>query len=283
MKTTYSFSVVRYIHDVVGGEFVNVGVALYSPENNFVDAICTRQYGRLSKLFIEVDGKQFRSVMNLLEARLCEVRKQLESEIQFDPKPKNVLEILHQVLPLDDSSLQFSSPGGGLTSNPQKTLEDLFERYVQRYNEKTAHVLRDKDEIWKVFKRGLDKRDITRYLRPHVITTSDYEYHFEHSWKNGQWRTLEPISFDLTSSDGIKEKATNWLGRAMALQNAKESFRLYLLLGKPTDKDLMQSYQKAENILNKISIDKVLVKEADAETFALEVQNDIRRHTEEEE
>jgi hypothetical protein len=29
MKTPYSFSVLRYIHDVVTGEFINVGVALF--------------------------------------------------------------------------------------------------------------------------------------------------------------------------------------------------------------------------------------------------------------
>jgi hypothetical protein len=32
MKTTYSFTILRYVHDIATGEFVNMGVALYAPE-----------------------------------------------------------------------------------------------------------------------------------------------------------------------------------------------------------------------------------------------------------
>ena len=38
MKTPYTFSTLRYVHDVVSGEFVNVGVALYAPDTRFADA-----------------------------------------------------------------------------------------------------------------------------------------------------------------------------------------------------------------------------------------------------
>ena len=136
MKTTYTFSVVRYVHDVVGGEFVNVGVVLYAPQENYIDAVCTKKYGRLSGLFVEVDGTQFRTMMNFLETRIDEARRKLEGELQFDGKPKDVLEILYHVIPKDDSSLQFSASGGGLTTNPAKTLDELYERYVERIRKK---------------------------------------------------------------------------------------------------------------------------------------------------
>ena len=32
MKTAYSFVVLRYVHDVMIGEFVNIGVTLYAPD-----------------------------------------------------------------------------------------------------------------------------------------------------------------------------------------------------------------------------------------------------------
>ena len=35
MKIPYSFSVLRYIHDVVTGEFANVGVVLFAPGQVF--------------------------------------------------------------------------------------------------------------------------------------------------------------------------------------------------------------------------------------------------------
>jgi hypothetical protein len=41
MKAAYSFSVLRYVHDPVTQEFVNIGVAVFSPEARYFRAICT--------------------------------------------------------------------------------------------------------------------------------------------------------------------------------------------------------------------------------------------------
>jgi hypothetical protein len=278
MKTAYSFSVIRYVHDVVGGEFVNVGVALYAPQENYIDALCTKKYGRLSKLFVEVNGQQFRTLMNFLEIRIADARRKLETELQFDGKPEDVLEILYMVIPKDDSSLQFSSSGGGLTSNPTKTLEDLYERYVERYSEKAQHFARDDQEVWKIFKRPLEERRVVKYLQPHLVASTDYEYQFDHAWKNNQWRMLEPVSFDLENPESIKEKAARWLGRAVALQSSKEEFKLYLLLGKPSREDLMKAYTKAENLLHQIPVPKEFVREGEEDAFAAYVQSEIEQH-----
>jgi hypothetical protein len=53
MKTTFTYTVLRYVHDIATGEFVNMGVALYAPEAKYVSAICNSRYGRLSKMFLE--------------------------------------------------------------------------------------------------------------------------------------------------------------------------------------------------------------------------------------
>ena len=47
MKTAYSYSVLRYMHDAVTQELINIGVAVYSPEGKFFDAICTTSYRRI--------------------------------------------------------------------------------------------------------------------------------------------------------------------------------------------------------------------------------------------
>jgi hypothetical protein len=279
MKTRYTFSVIRYMHDIVGGEFVNVGVALYAPQENYIDAVCTKRYGRLSGLFVEVDGVQFRSMMNFLEIRIDEARRKLESELQFDGKPNDVLEILYRVIPKDDSSLQFSASGGGLTTNPAKTLDELYERYVERYSEKKSVTTRNDDDVWKVFRKPLEEKRVTKYLQSHVIVANDYEYAFERAWKNNQWHVLEPLSFDLENADSIKEKAARWLGRTVALHGATEEFKLYLLMGKPSQERLMQAYTKAENLLNRIPVAKEFIREGEEEAFAMKVQSEIEHHT----
>lgn len=281
MKTQYSFAIVRYVHDVVGGEFVNVGIVLYAPEQDYVDAMCTKKYGRLSRLFIDVDGTQFRSLMNFLEVRIDNARRTLESELQFDGKPRDVSEVVSRIIPKDDSSFQFSPSGSGLTTNPQRTLEELFERYVERYAQTRTITTRDEQEIWKTFKRPLEQKRVVKYLRPHQIVARDYEYEFEHAWKNSQWHVLEPVSFDLESSSSIKDKAARWLGKALALQDSKEQFKLFLLLGKPTNEQLLHAYTNAENILNRIPGNKELVREDEADSFASSIESEIAQHSEE--
>lgn len=36
MKTTFTYTVLGYVHDIATGEFVNMGVALYAPEAKYV-------------------------------------------------------------------------------------------------------------------------------------------------------------------------------------------------------------------------------------------------------
>ena len=44
MKTPYTFSVLRYVHDPVSTEFVNIGVAVYAPAAKYLSALCTTHY-----------------------------------------------------------------------------------------------------------------------------------------------------------------------------------------------------------------------------------------------
>ena len=48
---SYTYSVLRYVHDVTSGEFVNVGVALYAPKARYLGALCRTTYSRLNKVF----------------------------------------------------------------------------------------------------------------------------------------------------------------------------------------------------------------------------------------
>ena len=89
---------------------------------------------------------------------------------------------------------------------------------------------------------------------------------------------IEPLSFDLENADSIKEKAARWLGRTVALEGAVEEFKLYLLMGKPSQERLMQAYTKAENLLHKMPVAKEFIREGEEEAFALEVQSEIEQH-----
>ncbi len=73
MKTNYSNITLRYLHDVVTGEFANIGVVLYSPEQRFLEARFTTSYERLNAIFLKIDHLHFRALMRYLANRFEEI------------------------------------------------------------------------------------------------------------------------------------------------------------------------------------------------------------------
>ncbi|HBR17087.1 MAG TPA: hypothetical protein DD725_05700 [Deltaproteobacteria bacterium] len=220
MKIPYSFTVLRYVHDVLSGEFINVGVVLFAPSAKFLDARCTAKYGRLSKMFSDVNKDHFRKSARFIQDRMEEEGRRLRDELQLEKVPGGIKEVAAKVLPVDDSSLQFSPEGYGLTDDPQKTLDQIYSRYVEKYHEKVERQRRTEDDVWRTFKKPLEEKKVLEHLKPHIIASKDYELEFKHCRKNDVWHAYQPISFDLQDADEIVEKAARWVGRMMSIDDS---------------------------------------------------------------
>lgn len=187
MRTPYRFSVLRYFHDPLTQEFVNIGVAVYSEQEAFLAAICTTHYSRVTHLFTKVDGNRFWQLNRYIQEQVNAIGASLRTELPFE-SGRTIDKILAKVLPPDDSSLQFSTPAGvGLSSDLERTLAELFERYVERYALRSTITGRDDEDVWKVFREPLEKRHITSRLSIKRIQASSYEYEFQRAWKNRIW------------------------------------------------------------------------------------------------
>jgi DUF3037 family protein len=137
MKVAYSFSTLRYVHDPVTQEFVNVGVAIFSPEARYFRAICTPSYSRVTRMFGKIDGQGFRQFSRHIQDRICAMGQAYSSASA--PEGKLTMEgMLAKILPADDSALQFSSVGVGLSGDLDRTLNELYQRHVQRYSPASA-------------------------------------------------------------------------------------------------------------------------------------------------
>jgi hypothetical protein len=279
MKTPYSFTVLRYFHDVMTGEFVNVGVVLYSPQPNFLDCRITQLYGRLSKVFGEVNGDHFRKIVKYISSQLEEKGDRLKTELPFT-KYQSVLDVVGTVLPPDNSSLQFSPAGYGVAEDLQKTLEHLYLRYVEKYQERPAKYSRSDEDVWRTFKKPLEENHVLAHLTSHQMVSPNYEYVFEYAWKNNIWHINQPISLDLIEPSYIIEKANNWLGKMTNLtENNESTFKMYFLLGEPSNPKAKSALIKAKNIIHKIPCDHDFISEGEAEKFAEELRNKIKEHS----
>jgi hypothetical protein len=278
MKTTFTYTVLRYVHDIATGEFVNMGVALYAPEAKYVSAICNPRYGRLSKMFLDVNGDGLRSLMRYIQARFEEQAGKLSSELPLEGQPRSIMDIAVSVLPRDDSSLQWSEPNGGFSEDPAATLEQLYCRLVEKYEQRMQVPSRTDDDVWRVYRKELETEQVLARLQPKRIVGKDYDHEFQHAWKNGIWNLFQPVSMDLQDTDSIYDKANRWLGRAFNLKESEEEFRLWMLIGEPRIEKLRPAYNRALNILHKMPVQKRFVTEQEAARFSQELGQEMARH-----
>jgi hypothetical protein len=108
--------------------------------------------------------------------------------------------------------------------------------------------------------------------------SADHPPPFSHAWKNGLWHCLEPLSFDLASAEGIKEKAHKLLGRMLSVKDSGEDFKLYLLLGEPRDEALRPAYEKALKNLRKLPVENELIFESEAIDFTNRLAEQMEVH-----
>lgn len=246
----YEFAVIKYVHDILTGEFINVGLSLIAPSINYSNIKCKSTSRRIKKTFPDVNSSFLKMQLKHLE---CIFDKQNSKNLSLI-NSENLEKLMLNVLPHDDSSLQWEVIGSGISNDIEATFANLFEKYVMKYEEKNIYDHKSDEDVWRVFKKDLKSREILSLVKPHTITTNDDELVFKHTLKNGSLHCLEALSFDLTTPEGIKDKARNWLGKVTSVSESKESFEIYYIVSSPSDKRLQTAFNNALRILKKSEI-----------------------------
>ncbi len=128
----YEFCTLRYFHDVWTGEFLNIGVVLFSPEQDFLGWRIDHETQRPSSTFGDINKELLQGFTLNLAHLLQQTSQNIKSHPQVS-KREGLSEILTRLLPHDDSSFQWGPMGGGITNSPEREFESLYERYVGRY------------------------------------------------------------------------------------------------------------------------------------------------------
>ncbi len=273
----YEFSVLRYVHDTLTGEFVNVGVVMYSAKDKWVAAQCRSTYSRVSAVFPDLNSSHFKKMMKFIQTEISETNDRISSELPLN-HPDSLRSLLHALLPKDDSALQWSTISAGITRDLQSELAILFERYVSHYDIKSTRERRTEQEIWKDFSNTLKSLNLPEKFEAKKISVQDDEVVFQHSWKNGIWHCIEPLSFDLIDQDYFKDKAHRWLGQLSSIKNAEDEFKVYLLVSPPSEAELNPAFTKALSILKKIPVESEIYLESDAPKLAEVIHRKMEAH-----
>jgi hypothetical protein len=281
LKRRYSYTVLRYVHDPLTAEFVNVGLVVHFPDSSLGPAILkvgTRNtIGRMRDMFPDLDRSAFSATMRTINKMLSKLADRLASERMFTSEG-DAFTFAQQVLPSDDSSLQWSPMGSGVADDPDKTFQRLYSRLVAKYDLRIIQ-RRSDEEVWKPVRQRLEERGLPITLEPKTIVGSDDKIEFRHAWKNGAWHVYEPVSLDLAEADGIYSKVHRWLGQLTSVApDAVEEFHPYFIVGAPSDPSLEPAYRRALKILKKSPVEVEVFEETEIDQLVDRIEDEVRAH-----
>ncbi|MBI2927517.1 MAG: DUF3037 domain-containing protein [Verrucomicrobia bacterium] len=277
-KTPFSYVVLRYMHDVLTREFVNVGVLLHAPRAGFLGFEKLSSLDRAKAMFPGLQSDSLRDLLRFLASRAEEIHSKTSELLDRDVLSADA--VANSLLPMDDSALQWSAPGGGITDEPQQTLKELFERLVTRHLKAHPPTRRDDADVWKPFERELRQRNVLHRLQEKTLAVGELRHRFENAWQppGGYLRLFQPLSFDLLEPSDIVEKAVRWGALIHQLRKADPDFFIYLLLGRPSGQGhSLQAFQQASETLREDTGErKELVAEDEAPAFATAIEKEIK-------
>jgi hypothetical protein len=279
MTTAFTYRILRYVHDPVAGETLNIGVILFAPGAPYLGVVVDTHYERLSKTFSGFDGENFRQILRRLEVAVSRFRQTNLDVLPLTRLPETVDQITRQIWPDEDLSFTMGPTLAGVAEeHPEEELCDIFDRFVLSQYPRDEKQRRTDEEVWNVYKRPLADRALTPMLRPKGISTRDFQITFDYAFRNDNWHVLQPISLDVVRPESMQRKAAQWLGYCTELRSSQDLARVYLLLGEPQLRAHKTAYEKAKNILNKIPVKHEIVEERDAEQFADHLRTYMKRH-----
>ena len=271
----HQYQLLRYIHDRVTGEFVNVGVVVFSKEDAFLEAKVLTRYGRISQFYGEFDGHFLLKTIKNIQLQCEKASKKLE----FFSDATSIEQLTSNILAKDDSSLYFTDAKTALDINPSILLNELYNRLVDRFNKENIDTQNADTKAWKgIYKQYFEKYGLEKKLKEHKIKTVSDEIKFDKAWKNGVWHCYQTVSFDLKNADSIKDKVYKWVGKINQIRTTDEDLNLYLLTSEPKEHKELNAFVDA---LLKFDTNKhvkvTIVKEHEADGFALQVKEEMEQ------
>ncbi len=273
----YQYQIIRYVHDHFTGEFVNVGVVVYSKEERFLASKITNKYQRITQMFPEANGKLVVHILNKFKLSLNKIALELDELFA----PSDFLEqITNSILIRDNNAIQFSEARMAIDVNLESAIDDLYNSQVEKYVvSKLAKVTLLDDEVWRLnYKNYFEKYGVDKRLQEHIVKVPKDFISFDKSWKNEIWHCYEPLSFVLKEKDSVKDKVYKWAGKLQGLQYAQEPLHLTLLTRISSNHEdlisFINAYLKVE--LGNLKVD--IVTEDMAEQLAMKIQREMKLH-----
>jgi hypothetical protein len=189
-----SYYLVRYVPHAEREEFLNIGLLLYSAEEQFLDCLFTRDFRRVKRFHPQADREFLRDLQSHFEQQI----QQHEDNLQ------GFLDELKQSL---SNAIQLAPARPVLTAEPQAQSQQLFERLVggQQADFPAAHTrMRIKQHLVEALRRArvLSDKHLERHIPAEPLTHSGNPFHFDFGYRpafaagkpNGHLKLIHALS-----------------------------------------------------------------------------------------
>lgn len=182
------FSLIRYVPDVVKGEFANIGVVLREAGKGAVVRF-TRDWTRVRCLDAEAD-------IGLLEALESEIAERLRGELNGSSKP--VMELLEDTL---SNSVQITEMRATLAESLPSEMEQLLRMYVEPLKAPaTRRKLSGRAAIAGRMRDEFERAGVWRLMRKKIAaaqyTQTGDPLRLDCGYRNGQVRMFQAVTLD---------------------------------------------------------------------------------------
>ncbi len=123
-KVVYEFAIIRVVPKVERGEFLNVGVILFSKKKQYIDMKYTLNKNRLLSFSNEIDIEELQAYLQAWES-ICHGKSE-GGKIGELPIPER----FRWLTASKSTILQCSPVHPGLGEDMEQILKDLFRKYV---------------------------------------------------------------------------------------------------------------------------------------------------------
>lgn len=129
----YHYALLRYIHQAAAEEFVNVGVALWMPDQRRFLFELSGNAARLKGFFADFDVEKYQTLVEDLRHRLQALASSEQTRV--------LIVQLRRAIPDESAGFSYSLPMGGITLNAERRVRELYEEYVGKHEQATRESL----------------------------------------------------------------------------------------------------------------------------------------------
>jgi Protein of unknown function (DUF3037) len=273
----YQYAILRYVNNLSSGEFVNIGLLMWLPNDCKMIYRINHRYRRVSEFFYPFDSSGYQQMMYRVKQRCLQIQKEVNEDNYnlFIKKPTHILEILDRIITEDSTCFQWSEISSGGVINPASRFEQLALEFVERHEKHTDRERQTESKILQNVEARIEACGLTRYLKENMpIVSRNYSYTFRLGWNNHVTQVLEPITFDYVNASDVVEKAITWSGRLANLANSEE-FQMTGVIAPPANNTWLNEYKRAIEILKEAPKIRELITETDFDDFIPKIKRDM--------